>query len=96
MQIRVCSRVGGGGAGGGEGGGRGVAICAPWSCSSGTSPAGFISTSPFMMMYLMRTLSDVLLDRWFSCWSGSTGAEALEVRLRSQRMRRAVVAPSPM
>ena len=43
------------------------------------SAAGFTSTSPFMILYIMLTLSDVLLDCRFSSWSCATNAEALEI-----------------
>ena len=44
---------------------------------------------PFMTLYTMQTLSDVLLDCWFSSRSWATSAGALEVGLKSWRMPRA-------
>ena len=48
--------------------------------SSGPS-AGLTSTRPFMELYIMQTLSDVLLDQKFPSWSWVTRAEVLEVGL---------------
>ena len=53
------------------------------------SAAGFTSISPFMILYIMFTLSDVLLDCIFSSWICATNVESLEVELKSRRMRRA-------
>ena len=44
--------------------------------------AGFTSTSPFMVLYILQTLSDVLPDCRVSSWSCATKVEALEVRLK--------------
>ena len=43
--------------------------------------AWFTSTRPFMSLYIMQTLSDVLRDCRFSNWNRATRGEALEVGL---------------
>ena len=42
-----------------------------------------ISTSPYMILYIVQTLSEVLLDCRCSDWSGATRVEALGVGLKS-------------
>ena len=63
-----------------SGGLDGIGICVPLELQFQGSPrpaVGCMSTRPFIVMYIMQTLSDILLECRFSSRSWATTAEAL-------------------
>ena len=79
MQVHVCSGVGH----------LELVFVPPAAKASGLKQtcSGVTLIRLFMIVYIMQTLSDVLLDCRFSSWSWATRAETLEVGLTSRGMR---------